>query len=212
MVSRKRKTTVPRQRTTSTAPKPKRKQKNIYVKPLPGQPRSAFTIYETPQNNNDIDISPMQDRFWEAAPKGGRPTAYESSELLFQHCIEYIEWVHEHPFKEARLVSHQGSSVIEWMPKPRVMTIAGLCCFLGIIQQTWTNWQVKDHKFLGVCQWMNQQIYNQKFSGASSGFFNASIIARDLGLADKQELTGRNGSPLNPSQGSVIILPGKVPA
>ena len=31
-------------------------------------------------------------------------------------------------------------------------------------------------------------IYRQKFEGAAAGFLNSSIIARDLGLQDKQQL------------------------
>ena len=32
-------------------------------------------------------------------------------------------------------------------------------------------------------------MYSQKFEGAASGIFNANIIARDLGLSDKQDIT-----------------------
>ena len=41
-------------------------------------------------------------------------------------------------------------------------------------------------------------IYNQKFEGAIIGLYNANIIARDLGLSDKNELTGKDGNPLIP--------------
>ena len=35
---------------------------------------------------------------------------------------------------------------------------------------------------------IREAIYQQKFEGASVGAFNANIIARDLGLADKQDV------------------------
>ncbi len=41
-------------------------------------------------------------------------------------------------------------------------------------------------------------IYQQKYDGAVSGFFNAGIISRDLGFVDKRELTGKGGSALHP--------------
>ena len=46
-----------------------------------------------------------------------------------------------------------------------------------------------DYKdFSQVITRIGKIIYDQKFSGAASGFFNANIIARDLGLADKKEI------------------------
>ena len=41
---------------------------------------------------------------------------------------------------------------------------------------------------------MKEIIYNQKYSGAAAGFFNANIIARDLGLANK--IAGDKDNPL----------------
>jgi hypothetical protein len=44
----------------------------------------------------------------------------------------------------------------------------------------------KDSKdFMPIITRIKEIIYNQKFSGAAAGFFNANIIARDLGLSDK---------------------------
>lgn len=66
------------------------------------------------------------------------------------------------------------------------MTISGLCIFLDIDQSTWEDYrQRKD--FIRVTKATEQVIYNQKFAGASADLLNANIIARDLGLADKQE-------------------------
>ena len=39
-------------------------------------------------------------------------------------------------------------------------------------------------------------IREQKFVGAAADFLNASIISRDLGLADKREISGPNGGPI----------------
>ena len=39
-------------------------------------------------------------------------------------------------------------------------------------------------------------LYAQKFAGAAADLLNANIIARDLGLADKSELTGKDGGPV----------------
>ena len=43
---------------------------------------------------------------------------------------------------------------------------------------------------------MNNIIRTQKFTGAAAYMLNANIIARDLGLANKEELSGPNGKPI----------------
>ncbi|MFC0183379.1 terminase small subunit [Pseudarcicella hirudinis] len=42
--------------------------------------------------------------------------------------------------------------------------------------------------FLEVITRIEEIVYVQKFEGAAVGAFNANIIARDLGLADKQNI------------------------
>ena len=51
-----------------------------------------------------------------------------------------------------------------------------------------------DPNFFRVCQAAEQTIREQKFMGAAAGFFNHAIIARDLGLVDKKDLTSSDGS------------------
>lgn len=43
--------------------------------------------------------------------------------------------------------------------------------------------------FNTVCAHIRATIYDQKFSGAASGFFKENIIARELGLTDKKDVT-----------------------
>ena len=75
------------------------------------------------------------------------------------------------------------------------MTIASLCIYLDINKSTWFDYAKRDG-FSDVTTRVEEIIYSQKFQGAASEFFNANIIARDLGLADKSELTGKNGGPI----------------
>jgi hypothetical protein len=39
-------------------------------------------------------------------------------------------------------------------------------------------------------------IYTWKFEGAAANLLNANLVARELGLADKAELMGRDGGPI----------------
>jgi hypothetical protein len=75
------------------------------------------------------------------------------------------------------------------------MTIGGLCLFLDISQQAWSEYKSREG-FGEVTKQIDETIRNQKFQGAAADLLNANIIARDLGLADRQEHTGRDGSPI----------------
>jgi hypothetical protein len=48
--------------------------------------------------------------------------------------------------------------------------------------------------FSNVITRIRETIFNQKFEGAASGFFNANIIARDLGLKDSKDITSAGES------------------
>jgi hypothetical protein len=66
----------------------------------------------------------------------------------------------------------------------RAMTINGLCLFLCITHDAWSEYR-KRPEFTGVCASIEQAIREQKFTGAAAGLFNHAIIARDLGLVTK---------------------------
>ena len=136
---------------------------------------------------------PKGNRFWEARSSHGRKPKFASPEILHTACMEYFEWVEENPLYEAKAFAYQGQVTVEYLPKMRAMTIAGLCLFLDIDTQTWANYKANPD-FFGVCESVEKSIYQQKFTGASADLLNASIIARDLGLADKQDLTSSDGS------------------
>ena len=132
--------------------------------------------------------APKGNRFWEARSSHGRKPLFESAEALWGACVEYFNWCEENPLGEA--IVYQGV-LNEESSKPlmRAMTLSGLCLYLDIDDDTWINYR-KREDFFGVTKRAEAVIYNQKFAGAAAGLLNANIIARDLGLADKQEQTG----------------------
>lgn len=139
--------------------------------------------------------APIGNRFWEARASHGRGTEIESAEALWEKCVEYFEWVEQNPLHEMKAFMFQGVVVTEAMPKMRAMTLNGLCNFLGITLQTWLNYRVRE-EFLDVTTRVDQIIRQQKFEGAAAELLNPNIIARDLGLAEKSELTGKDGGPI----------------
>lgn len=139
--------------------------------------------------------APIGNRFWEARSTHGRPATFESPDALWENCVEYFEWVEANPLHEMKAFMFQGAVVTEAMPKMRAMTLNGLCNFLGIAVQTWHNYRARDG-FLEVTTRVDQIMRQQKFEGAAAELLNPNIIARDLGLAEKSELTGKDGGPI----------------
>ena len=66
--------------------------------------------------------------------------------------------------------------------------------FLDVTFETWTEWRKTRSDLSEVMAWAENVIYRQKFEGASADMLNPNIIARDLGLANKKDLSSTDGS------------------
>jgi hypothetical protein len=142
----------------------------------------------------------MKELFWKSRTKHGRDKIFSTPEILWEAALEYFQWVQDNPLQKA--IVYQGLSVGS-EDLMRAMTVKGLCIFLGVNSKYFNDFnasldltQKKDKDFSEVSILIREIIDTQKFEGASAGLLNSSIIARDLGLADKQELTGAKGGPL----------------
>lgn len=133
--------------------------------------------------------APTGNQFWKLRSKHGRDKLFESPELLWEAATEYFDWCEENPLIE---IDFRGKDCdrVE-LPKMRVFTLQGLCIYLDCNTAYFRNFKNQEREdikdFSSVITRIEEIIYNNKFSGAASGFFNANIIARDLGLADKSE-------------------------
>ncbi|MEG2634944.1 MAG: terminase small subunit [Acinetobacter sp.] len=125
--------------------------------------------------------------FWKQRSSHGRKPIFASPDDLWSAACEYFEWVEENPLMETKLFSYEGEIVEGEIPKMRAMTIQALCFFIGISRQGWSEYKAKQD-FSYIVEQVEAVIFSQKFEGASGGFLNASIISRELGLADKQQL------------------------
>jgi hypothetical protein len=139
--------------------------------------------------------APVGNSFWEARSTHGRAPIFKKADDLWVSCCEYFAWIEHNPLYESKGFAFQGTVTIKEFPKMRAMTVTGLCIFLDISVQTWYSY--KDRKgFLEITTRVDEIIRTQKFQGAAADLLNANIIARDLGLADKSELTGKDGGPI----------------
>lgn len=148
--------------------------------------------------------APTGNQFWKARTKHGRDKLFSSDDALWEACCEYFQWVEDNPLYSAETVKFQGEATLIDVPKMRAMTISGLCLFLDITRETWGQWRKQDD-FSDVITRAEEVIYSQKFAGAAADLLNANIIARDLGLADKQDHTSTDGS-MTPKDSSAAVL------
>ena len=144
-------------------------------------------------------------KFWLARSSHGRNPIFKDAEQLRAACYEYFQWVEDNPLYEEKIFHSQGMITKDTIAKMRAMTIGGLRIFLGVCEQTWTNYK-NNPDFLGVVKEVEEIIYNQKFTGAAADMLNSNIIARELGLSDKvqNEHTGANGTALQPPVFNIV--------
>lgn len=138
--------------------------------------------------------APAGNQFWRLRSKHGRDKLFATPALMLEAVEEYFIWCDEHPFEELDYRGKDATPVI--LKKMRPYTMQGLTSYLQTNVQYFNEFkqslagkstaEAKD--FSAVIAHIEGTIYNQKFSGAAAGFFNANIIARDLGLSDKQEI------------------------
>ena len=114
----------------------------------------------------------------------GKPRSY-TPETLGPAAAEYFQFCIDNPIL---VTDFRGKDVVKVdLPKPRVFTQVGLCVHLGICEDTFRNYS-KDARYFEVTRAIKDTIYRNKFEGATAGVYSHNIIARDLGLADKQQI------------------------
>lgn len=132
-----------------------------------------------------------------SCPGRGRPTVFRDADELMHSCLEYMQWIDRNPLFETQQ-KFSGTTCKFYsaeLPKKRPYTVGGMCIYLGVATPTWDDYR-RNEKFRSTTVIIDDAIRNQKLEGAASGFFNPAIIARDLGLVDKQEVTGKDGGPI----------------
>lgn len=154
--------------------------------------------------------APLGNEFWKLRSKHGRDKLFASPKDLWEAACEYFQWCEDNPLLEAEQVKSNSlkldknddgklvavPNLIE-LPKMRAFTLQGLCLYLGTNTKYFNDFEDglkgKDddlsNGFSEIITRIRDVIYNQKFTGAAAGFLNPNIIARDLGLSDKQDIT-----------------------
>jgi len=137
--------------------------------------------------------APLGNQFWKKRSKHGRDKLFATPELLWEAATQYFKWIDSHPFdKYDAIRSGDNAGKIIVIPTQRPYTITGLCLYLNCNLKFFDDFEkslkANPHEdFSLIITRIREIIYTNKFEGAAVGCFNPNIIARDLGLADKQE-------------------------
>lgn len=150
-------------------------------------------------NRNSLGHFGQGNKIWRFVSPGC-PRIFKSPEELWTRACAYFEWQSDNPFKEQRIASERGEPVHVQVDKLVPFTLDALQLYLNITDACWYDYANNRSEFASVCGQIMKVIRSQKFNGAAAGFFNHAIIARDLGLADKKEITGADNAPLIPPE------------
>lgn len=145
--------------------------------------------------------APKGNEFWKLRSKHGRDKLFATPKLLWEVAQEYFQSCIDNPI-EAQ--DNKGTKNVNTIKFLRPFTLKGFCIFCDASENWFKEFKYKldkekDKDFFTVIHKIEDIIYTQKFEGATIGIYNANIIARDLGLSDKSELTGKDGKDLIPA-------------
>lgn len=143
--------------------------------------------------------APTGNQFWKIRSKHGRNKLFETPEMLMEAAEEYFDWCDRNPWEQSETTTSETTGITSKEKKnARPYTLKGLCIYLGCSSSYIRGFKKdikdkaektpQDNDFITVIEQIEEIIYTQKFEGAAVGAFNANLIARDLGLADKQTL------------------------
>ena len=121
----------------------------------------------------------------------GKPVRYTPDELEAKF-IEYVKWCDEHPIEVTTTTTYANgnwSEVVE--KKPRLICLTGFELFAGVDASWWSylNTRKRAEEYIKVKAKIKNMCEMYQKEMASAGVFNANIISRLLGLADKQQTT-----------------------
>lgn len=138
------------------------------------------------------DWSIGKDASWMAAKMQGRPSRYTDAEELAAYIEGYFAWNAANPIMSYEVGNFRGRGYLNGKPLRRIATLQGLCGFLGLNASTWQAWKRPDHslfkpEFVSVIEAAEDMMDADKLEGAASGLYSHHIVARLMGLVDKQE-------------------------
>ena len=121
----------------------------------------------------------------------GRPKSIESPEQLYMLFRKYMTWCKDNPRTKQDFVGKDGDEIERKLERP--LSWVGFEAYLyeRLIISDLGNYERNTDgsykEFLPIIRALKTFIEQDQFEGAAVGIYKENIIARKLGLADKQE-------------------------
>ena len=143
--------------------------------------------------------APKNNEFWKLRSKHGRDKIFATPEIMKDAADEYFQHQSQQQWVKTDFRGKE-SQMVE-IPTSSPFTLTGLCIFLGVNTVYFNQFEKEcSEDFSKVIMYIREVIYTQKFEGAAVGAYNANIIARDLGLVDKKDVTEKTVVELTDEQ------------
>jgi hypothetical protein len=151
---------------------------------------------DTPENEikqpeikgkNNLGQFAKGNEYWRKRSKHGRNRIIQDEQTLWDAADEYFNWCHTNPIYET---DFRGKDLTEVkIPRPRPFKKEEFARFCGLSEwRLITDLKTVSPDFSQVITHIEKTIADQKYDYAVVGMFNSSIVAKDLGLADKKEV------------------------
>ena len=121
----------------------------------------------------------------------GMHKTIKTPQELYSLFKDYKQWAKNNPWEMEDYVGKDGNKIIRHKTIP--LTWIGFELYLkekeiiGTLQDYEFNREGRYEDFVTIIRAIKNEIYNQKYIGAAVGAFQQNIIARDLGLVEKQQ-------------------------
>lgn len=168
---------------------------------------------------------PIGNQFWRLRSKHGRDKLFASPDLMWEAACEYFQWCVDHPWLKMEQTKATKSSAafkikegeitdmatrdpaeLTGLPTARPFTLTGLSLYLDCSEGYFRTFKLTcSEDFLAVITRIEHVIETQQFEGAVVGAYNANIIARKLGLAEKTDHSVKVNEPIEIN----YIVPGE---
>jgi DNA-packaging protein gp3 len=137
--------------------------------------------------------APKGNQFWKLRSKHGRDKLFATPELLWEAACEYFAYCDKNPWKVVKDKTKGKNKEKEESPTQCPYTLTGLMAYLDVSKSFWNDFKKGGHEdFSVVITRIENIIESQQLEGAIVGAFNANIVSRINGLADKQEIDHTN--------------------
>lgn len=138
--------------------------------------------------------APKGNQFWKLADPNslGRERIFKTPLDLYNKFVEFCEYCLENPLKYEKATG-TAANPVAYISAPTPFTWQHFYSFCGI--ESIDRYREKK-EFVGIITHISNTFFAQKYGYAAIGVYNSNLIARELGISEKQENKIISDTPL----------------